>query len=193
MEKVERCYENASILNKFSQYLDLIQTRTGKTSQIDGLPTQLTQLLVDINPSLAEAINKNDFVRKNWADAEVLKNYIVNGITPIIRIAIKNHLLQTFKYKPSHDVPLLEPSAASNDFRISRQDERIAALEAKQVKVDIVAETLAREVGDLRQAKATAAFEREEYKIKLTHQDKDAWSKVSEELKKTEITTILEG
>jgi hypothetical protein len=148
---------------------------------------------VDINTSIAEDLSKNNFVKREWATAEDLKEYIRESIKPTFRIAINNYLLQTSKYRTCNDSPLLEPSAASNDFRITRQDEKIAALEAKQVKVDIVAETLAREIGDLRQSKAAAVFEREEIKIKLVPQDKDAWSKFTEELKRKEILNILEG
>jgi hypothetical protein len=60
VEKVENCYRNGSILNKLLQFLDLIQTKTGTTPEIEGLATKIMQLLVDINPSKAEDISKND-------------------------------------------------------------------------------------------------------------------------------------
>ena len=76
---------------------------------------------------------------------------------------------------PSHHI--LQTSTDANDLRLNLHEERISRAEVSLAKIDIVAETVAREVADLKLAKAAGAFEREERNIRLNPQDREAWGK----------------
>ena len=69
--------------------------------------------------------------------------------TPTVRSAIKNLFLATFKYPtiPAHHI--LKPSADANDMRLNLHEEIISRNEIALTKIDIVAETVAREGADL--------------------------------------------
>ena len=59
-------------------------------------------------------------------------------------------LERTFNYPTQADQHVLEPSADASDMRLTLHIERIYRLELQQIKIEIVADTLAREVAELR-------------------------------------------
>jgi hypothetical protein len=178
-EKVEQCYGNASILAKLVGFLDQIQVKTGKTPVIEELAPKIMALLIDINPEIAGIATKGDAVRKIWKNEQELTLFLQKAVYPILRERIKNLIYEETGHGSPNNIVHLEPSAEANYFRLNMYEDRIAALESQVVKVDIVAKTLAREVANIKQAKASAAFEREEKKLKLkqkkSHQNKDYW------------------
>ena len=62
-------------------------------------------------------------------------------------------------------------------MRLNLHEERISRTKIALAKIDIVAETVAREVADLKLAKAAIAFELEEHNIHLNPQDREAWGR----------------
>ena len=101
--------------------------------------------------------------------------YIKICITPPIRAAIKNLFLETFNYETVPEHHILEPSADANDMRLNLHKERISNNEIALAKIDIVAETVAREVADMKLAKAAGPFEREERRLRLNPQYREEW------------------
>jgi hypothetical protein len=178
-EKVDQCYANASILAKLVGFLEHIQVKTGKTPVIKELPNKIITLLIDFNPDISGIVTRGDAVRKIWKNEQELTLFLRRAVYPTLRVRIKNLIYVETGYDAPNDIVLLEPSADANHFRLKMYEDRIAALESKVVKVDIVAKTLAREVANIKQAKASAAFEREEKKLRLkqkkSDQTKDYW------------------
>ena len=68
---------------------------------------------------------------------------------------------------------------------------RITKVESVFTEVAVIKNTLAREIADLKVAKAASAFAMEEKNLRLNPQDKDAWRKKTEEEKKGTIETLL--
>ena len=93
LEKSENCYKNASLLSKLGAFMDVIQTKTGTTPDIESLPVKITKMLIDINPILAEKLIEDDAIEKEWVKLTDLHVYIRDGIKPMIKIAIKNLLM----------------------------------------------------------------------------------------------------
>ena len=56
--KIINCYDRASILSKLSNFTIQIQQVTGKTPEIQGLSTKIMTTLIDINPQIADIIEK---------------------------------------------------------------------------------------------------------------------------------------
>ena len=56
--KILNCYDRASILSKLSNFTIQIQQVTGKTPEIQGLSTKIMTTLIDINPLIADIIEK---------------------------------------------------------------------------------------------------------------------------------------
>ena len=106
-------------------------------------------------------------------------------------MAIKNLFLTTFKYESESANTILEPSVDANDMRLKLHEERISNTENALAKIDVVADTVAREVSDLKLAKAASAFYREERNLRLNPQDRDAWGKKSEEEKMKTIEDLV--
>ena len=76
-------------------------------------------------------------------------------------------------------------------MRLNLHEERISRAEVSLAKIDIVAETVAREVADLKLAKAAIAFELEEHNIHLNPQDREAWGKKNEDEKRAAMSALL--
>ena len=178
-EEVDHCYANASILAKLVGFLDHIQAKTCKTPVIKELAPKIMALLIDINPEIAEIVTRGDAVRKLWKNEQELTLFLQRAVYPILRARIKTLIYEETGYGSPNDMDHMEPSADANYFRLNMYEDRIAALESQVVKVDLVAKTLAREVANIKQAKASAAFEREEKKLRLkqqkSEQSKDYW------------------
>ena len=62
--------------------------------------------------------------------------------------------------------------------------ERLTKVESVFMQVAVIKGTLARDVADLKLAKAASAFAMEEKNLRLNPQDKDAWMKKSEDEKR---------
>jgi hypothetical protein len=76
-------------------------------------------------------------------------------------------------------------------MRLNLHEERISRNETALAKMDIVAETVAREVADLKLAKAAGAFEREERNIGLNTQDREAWGRKTDAEKREAMTALI--
>ena len=70
-------------------------------------------------------------------------------------------------------------------------EERLTKVESVFTQVAVIKRTLAREVADLKLAKAASAFAMEDKNLRLNPQDKDIWRKKTEEEKKEAIETLL--
>ena len=109
---------------------------------------------------ISEIVERNKARTTVWKTKDGLLKYIHGCIAPPVRTAIKNLFLATFKYPTIPDQHILKPSADANDMRLNLHEERISRNEIALANIDIVAEMVAREVADLKLAKAAGAFEK---------------------------------
>ena len=158
IERIVNCYNRASLLSKFASFTDQIQLVCGKSPEIQALGQDIMTVLIDLNPALAEGIESMEARTTDWPNEQALVNFIQRRLAPPVRVAIKNLFLTTFKYEPEPANTILEPSVDANDMRLKLHEERISNTENALAKIDVVADTVAREVSDLKLAKAASAF-----------------------------------
>ena len=163
-EKLLNCFEKASLISKLAQFTDQIQRVSGKSPDINDLGPKILKTLIDLNPFISEIVERTEARTNIWPNEEALMKYIKICITPPVRAAIKNLFLESFNYETAPEHHILEPSADANDMRLKLHEERISNNEIVLAKIDIVAETVAREVADMKLAMAAGAFECEEDK-----------------------------
>ena len=160
------CYDRASVLSKFASFTDHIQLVCGKSPEIQALGQDIMTVLIDLNPALAEGIESMEARTTDWPNEQALVNFVKTRLAPPVRVAIKNLFLTTFKYDTDAENTILEPSVDANDMRLKLHEERISNTENALAKIDVVADTVAREVSDLKLAKAASAFSREEKNLR---------------------------
>ena len=112
-------------------------------------------------------------------------------IEPVIKVALKNLFLKHLGYEECIDDNDVTPSVDSNEMTLQLHENRLTKMEAVFTEVAVIKNTLARELADLKLAKAASAFAMEEKNLRLNPQDKDAWRKKSEEEEKKTIETLL--
>ena len=72
-------------------------------------------------------------------------------------------------------------------MRLKIHEERLLKCEEGLTKIGVIGETIAREVADLKLAKAASAFATEEKCFRLNPQDRDGWGEKSEDEKRKAI------
>ena len=120
-KKILNGFDRASLINKLAQFTDQIQR--GKSPDIKRLGPEILKTLLDINPVIAEIVERNEARTTTWPNEEALMQDIKICITPPIRAAIKNLFLETFKYETVPEHHILEPSADANDMRLNLHEE----------------------------------------------------------------------
>ena len=191
LERIVNCYSRASLLSKLASFTDYIQEVCGESPDISKLSQEILQCLIDLNPLLAEIIESAEARTKDWNTEVELNNFVRDFITPPVKRAIKNLFLSTFNYKQERDDIFLEPNADSNDMRLNIHEERLQKCEEGLKKICVIGETVAREVADLKLAKAACAFATEEKCLRLNPQDREKWGKKTEEEKKKMIQDLV--
>ena len=152
---------------------------------------KITDLLISINPKIFDIIERHEVRTTEWPDSETLDLFISKCIEPVIKSALKNLFLKTLGYPECEDETDFAPSVDSNEMTLKLHEGRITKVESIQTEVSVIKNTLAREIADLKLAKAASAFAMEEKNLRLNPQDKDAWRKKSEEEKKENIEKLL--
>ena len=191
LERIVNCYSRASLLSKLATFTDQVQEVCGDSPDINTLGQGIMTCLIDLNPQLVEIIESTNARTNEWRTEDDLNRFISNRITPPVKKAIKNLFLSTFNYKPERDDIFLEPNADSNDMRLKIHEERLSRCEKGLTKVEVIGETIAREVADLKLAKASSAFATEDKCLRLNPQDREGWGKKSEDERRSTIQDLV--
>ena len=190
-DRIINCFKNASLLSKVRGFLDQIEKICGKAQQIQDLLELITTLLININPKITDIIEEHEIRTTEWPDNETLDLFISKCIEPVIKQALKNLFLKHLGYEECNDDTEFAPSVDSNEMTIKLHEGRITKVESVFTEVEVIKNTLVREIADLKLAKAASAFAMEEKNLRLNPQDKDAWRKKTEDEKKETNENLL--
>ena len=181
---------NGPYIKQLKSAMKSVTDQAGETPVLEGMEVKIKETIQDNINLLNEAITNAAFWTVDYTEDEVETLFSFH-ILPITRKLIKNLFLKTMGLEQEKGSYELQPSPDANALEISNIKKDILSLKQEREERRAMEEKLVDTIAGLKQEATAAEFEREERKIRMDPQDKDRWSKASNEQRQIMIKDVV--